>query len=157
MEFTKALGCLGFFALSVLAAEPGGPEGTTGTVLQQMTDLEGLARWPVPAYRTIQFSSYDRRSTTSEAPGWFSNADGFGGEPIPAFLKVLRPPSGDGPGLYLLADVEGPGVIVRGWSAGMDGVLKVWLDPVGPTAPRKESRFGREPGTISWPGVRAAT
>ncbi len=104
-------------------------EVTTGTLLEEMTQLEQLARWPQPAYRTIQFSSYDRRSTTAEAPGWFANADGFGGEPIPAFEKVLRPPQGNQPGLFLLAKVEGPGAIVRGWSAGMAGVLRVYLDP----------------------------
>lgn len=94
-----------------------------------MADLEGLARWPDPAYRTVQFSSYDRRSTTSEAPGWFANADGFGGEPTPGFQKVLRQPGGGQNGLYLLAEAKGPGAIVRGWSAGMEGVLRVYLDP----------------------------
>src|SRR5512140_952833 len=74
------------------SGESSGPIVTTGTLLREMCDLEHLARWPEPAYRTVQFSSYDRRSTTSEAPGWFSNADGFGGEPIPGFLKVLREP-----------------------------------------------------------------
>lgn len=102
---------------------------TTGTLIGEMADLGRLARWPEPAYRTIQFSSYDRRSTTSEAPGWFSNADGFGHEPIPGFLKVLREPRDGQPGLYLVADVSGPGAIVRGWSAGMGGVLRVYLDP----------------------------
>ncbi len=102
---------------------------TTGTLLGEMADLGRLARWPDPAYRTIQFSSYDRRSTTSESPGWLSNADGFGQEPIPNFLKVLRAERDGQPGLYLLADADGPGAIVRGWSAGMGGVLRVYLDP----------------------------
>ncbi len=30
---------------------------TTGTLLEEMIDLDRLARWPEPAYRTIQFSS----------------------------------------------------------------------------------------------------
>ncbi len=102
---------------------------TTGSLLNQMTDYATLARFPEPAYRTIQFSSYDRRSISTETPGWFTNADGFGGEPIPAFLKVLRDAPKDQPGLYLLADVTGPGAIVRGWSAGMGGILRVYLDP----------------------------
>lgn len=113
---------------------------TTGTLLEEMSDLARLAQWPEPAYRTIQFSSYDRRSTTSEAPGWFSNADGFGREPIPGFLKVLREPREGQPGLYLLAEASGPGAIVRGWSAGMGGVLRVVLDPsAGPVAEDKTS------------------
>jgi hypothetical protein len=102
---------------------------TTATLLEEMTDLGRLAQWPKPAYRTLQFSSYDRRSTTSEAPGWFANADGFGGEPIPGFLKVLRPPADGQAGLFLVAEAEGPGAIVRGWSAGMAGILRVYLDP----------------------------
>jgi hypothetical protein len=118
---------------------------TTGTLLEEMPDLGRLARWPDPAYRTIQFSSYDRRSTTSEAPGWFSNADGFGGEPIPGFLKVLREPRDGQPGLYLLAEASGPGAIVRGWSAGMGGVLRVYLDPSG-------DEKGANPGALVWEG-----
>lgn len=114
---------------AILAAEPSPTPVTTGTLLAEMADLGRLARWPDPAYRTVQFSSYDRRSTTSEAPGWFSNADGFGREPIPGFLKVLREPRDGQAGLYLLAEANGPGAIVRGWSAGMGGVLRVYLDP----------------------------
>jgi hypothetical protein len=116
-------------SVSLFVAKAVAETVTTGTLLQEMWDLESLARWPDPSYRTVQFSSYDRRSTTSEAPGWFSNADGFGGEPIPGFLKVLRAAREGQDGLYLLAEANGPGAIVRGWSAGMDGVLRVYLDP----------------------------
>lgn len=126
-----SLGCLATWAY---AAEPN-PAITTGTLLDEMANLEHLARWPDPAYRTIQFSSYDRRSTTSEAPGWFANADGFGEEPIPDFQRVLREPKDNQPGLFLVAQATGPGAIVRGWSAGMDGVLRVHLDPEGVTPP----------------------
>ncbi len=130
-----AVGCLlaGFPQTSALGAAT----VTTGGLLEEMADLGRLARWPEPAYRTIQFSSYDRRSTTSEAPGWFSNADGFGREPIPGFLKVLKEPRDNQPGLYLVAEASGPGAIVRGWSAGMGGTLRVYLDPAadGSTPP----------------------
>ena len=117
---------------------------TTGSLLEEMSNLERLAHWPKPAFRTVQFSSFDRRSTTSEAPGWFSNADGFGREPIPNFQKVLRPPRDGKPGLYLMAETDGPGAIVRGWSAGMEGVLRVWLDP-GPD-------LTNTPGALVWEG-----
>ncbi len=101
---------------------------TTATLLREMADLERLASLPAPAYRTVQFSSFDRRSTNRDAAGWFANDDGFGGEPVPAFLGVLRAPDASGAGLYLLAEVDGPGAIVRGWSAGMGGTLRVFLD-----------------------------
>lgn len=124
----------GFLAVSTFAANSSTPVITTGSLLEEMTDLGRLACWPQPAYRTIQFSSYDRQSTTSESPKWFSNADGFGKEPIPAFAKTLREPLDGQPGLYLLADVTGPGAIARGWSAGMGGVLRVYVDPKGDAA-----------------------
>src|SRR6266498_2054935 len=108
-SLSSAIGIFALIGALSIAAEPGAPVVTTGTLLEEMADLDRLARWPTRSYRTVQFSSYDRRSSTSEAPGWFSNADGFGGEPIPAFLKVLRQPADGQPGLYLLADVPGPG------------------------------------------------
>jgi len=104
---------------------------TTATLLAEMTDLSELARLPAPGYRTIQFSSYDRRSVSPDAEGWFSNSDGFGREPIPGFIKVLREPDENGIGSYLLCEVEGPGAIVRTWSARMAGNLHVYLDAPG--------------------------
>jgi hypothetical protein len=138
MQRTLAIAFLCVLTAGAQAAEPSATAVTTGTILEEMTDLARLARWPDPAYRTVQFSSYDRRSATSEAPGWFSNADGFGGEPVPAFQKVLREPRDGKPGLYLLAEVRGPGAIVRGWSAGMAGVLRVYLDPAASAGDRGE-------------------
>lgn len=101
---------------------------TTGTLIREMYDLKKLAEYPSPAYRTIQFSSYDRRSTFPDAPGWFENADGFGGEPVPGFEKVLKEPGADGTGEYLICDVEGPGAIVRLWTAAINGSIRLYLD-----------------------------
>jgi len=115
-------------ALSRALLAQAGEEITTESLLREMSALERLASWPEPAFRTIQFSSYDRRSKSPDAPGWFANSDGFGGEPIPGFEAVLREPDEQGVGEYLLVDRPGPGAIVRGWSAGMEGVLRVFLD-----------------------------
>jgi hypothetical protein len=103
---------------------------TTGSLYAEMVDLMGLTRLPEPAYRTVQFSSYDRRSNLAGGPGWFANSDGFGNEPIPGFEAVLRAPGGgaDSIGEYLMADVDGPGAIVRLWTAAIDGNLQVFLD-----------------------------
>jgi hypothetical protein len=46
--------------------------------------------------------------------------------------------------LYLMAEVTGPGAIVRGWSAGMGGILKVYLDPPANNAAAE--------GTLVWEG-----
>lgn len=101
---------------------------TTGSLFEEMADLEALARFPEPVYRTLQFSSFDRRSRTPGGPDWFANADGFGGEPVPNFEKVLKEPEGDGPGEYLMADVAGPGAVVRLWTAAISGRVRFYVD-----------------------------
>lgn len=127
------------FALPLVAASscsPGGggsPPVTTGSLYEEMIDLATLSYFPEPAYKTVQFSSYDRRSDLPEGPGWFANSDGFGGEPIPGFLEVLREPGPDSIGAYLMARVEGPGALVRLWTARIDGEVRLYLD--GATEP----------------------
>ena len=101
---------------------------TTGSLLQEMIDLERLAEFPQPSYKTVQFSSFDRRSVVPSQPGWFANSDGFGKEPIPGFEQVLQPPDKDGIGRYLICDVRGPGAIVRLWTARIVGSVQVYLD-----------------------------
>lgn len=101
---------------------------TTGSLYREMVDMVGLAEFPEPAYETVQFSSYDRRSDLPGGPDWFANSDGFGGEPIPGFQEVLQEPGSDSIGKYLMADVEGPGALVRLWTAAIDGTVQLWLD-----------------------------
>ena len=101
---------------------------TTGSLFDEMVDMAGLARFPDPAYRTVQFSSYDHRSRLPGGPDWFANADGFGGEPIPNFEKVLKAPDANGVGEYLVCDVTGPGAIVRLWTAAISGTIRMYLD-----------------------------
>jgi hypothetical protein len=126
----KRLGSVTLFAGLVLiaACRAGGPQVNTGSLFGEMIDLEGLARFPEPAFRTVQFSSTDRRSRVPGGPDWFANADGFGGEPVPNFEAVLKPPEGTVPGEYLMADVAGPGAVVRLWTAAISGRLRVYVD-----------------------------
>ncbi len=101
---------------------------TTGSLFEAMVDMKSLATFPSPTYRTIQFSSYDRRSRLPGGPDWFANSDGFGREPIPNFEKVLREPDAKGVGEYLVADVAGPGAIVRLWTAAIAGQIQMFID-----------------------------
>jgi len=100
----------------------------TGVLLREMVDLRRLAEFPDPAFRTIQFSSYDRLSALPGGPGWFANNDGFGGEETPNFEGVAKEPDEGGIGEYVICDVEGPGAIVRTWSTTMTGSIRLYLD-----------------------------
>ena len=100
----------------------------TGKLLREMTDLARLADLPQPFYKTIQFSSYDRASALPGGPGWFANNDGFGNEASPNFEAVLKEPDAEGIGEYLICDVEGPGAIVRTWTAACTGDIRLFLD-----------------------------
>ena len=104
------------------------PAVTTETLFAEMIDMAGLTYFPEPSYKTVQFSSFDHRSTLPGGPDWFANSDGFGGEPIPNFEDVIREPGEDGVGEYLIADVQGPGAIVRLWTAAINGQVKLFLD-----------------------------
>ncbi len=101
---------------------------TTGSLIEELTDLASLTYFPDPPYKLVQFSSYDRRSVHRLQKDWFSNSDGFGNEPIPGFVDVIKEESKDSDGEYLMAEVKAPGAIVRLWTAGIKGTVKVFLD-----------------------------
>lgn len=101
---------------------------TTGSLLTEMVTLSQLAQFPDPVYKTVQVSSYDRRSVAPYGPGWYANSDGFGGEPIPGYLEVIEEPNEEGVGRYLMADWTGPGALVRTWTAAINGEVIVHLD-----------------------------
>lgn len=102
---------------------------TVRSLIEEMTDMEALTRYPEYNYRVEQLSSYDRRSDLPQGKGWNANSDGFGNEPIPAVNAVLRGPDENGIGEYLLDHIEGPGAIVRMWIAErMGGQIRVFLD-----------------------------
>jgi len=131
MRKTCALTAISTLAAALLAAAPVAAKPrviTTGTLIREMVDLRRAAEFPEPSFQTVQFSSRDRRSRFPSRPGWFANDDGFGGEPLPNFEEVLREPNENGVGEYLICDVEGPGAVVRLWSARIQGNLRVVLD-----------------------------
>ena len=89
-------------------------------LIGRLTDLEGLAVLPQPGETCAQWASYDRASKYDSATGeyvrWEANGDGDG---------LIRK---EGENL-VLAEMEGPGVIWRIWSAmPKEGHIKFYLD-----------------------------
>jgi len=89
-------------------------------LIKRLTDLEHLAVLPSPGEKCQQWSSYDRRSKYDEASGkyidWSANGDGDG---------IIRKENGE----LVFAEMKGPGVIWRIWSAlAKDGHVKIYLD-----------------------------
>lgn len=96
------------------------PPVTTRSLLAEMTDLDALAEFPHPPYACCQFSSYDRASTTPDDPEtWFANAD---------VNQYLRVEEHAGRKEWVMMDADGPGAIVRIWSANPAGTLRIYLD-----------------------------
>ena len=150
-RLTVFLACL-FVTFGLISCPTPSPEReaiTTEDLFKEMIDMSGLTYFPDPPYRTVQFSSFDHRSTLPGGPDWFANSDGFGGEPIPNFEEVIQEPGEDGIGEYLIADVHGPGAIVRLWTARINGQIKLFsddqVDPVydGPAQDFFQKTFDR--------------
>jgi hypothetical protein len=101
---------------------------TTGSLFEEMIDLERLSSIPDPYYSMVQYSSYDHRSILPGGPEWWANSDGFGGEPEPNFEEVISYDPESGLGEFVVADVEGPGAIVRLWTAAINGEVNMYID-----------------------------
>ncbi|MHC4570048.1 MAG: hypothetical protein ACYTE3_30360, partial [Planctomycetota bacterium] len=89
-------------------------------LVNRLTDLEHLATLPPPGEKCQQWSSYDRRSKYDELSGkyinWAANGDGTG---------IIRKDGDD----LVFAEMEGPGVIWRIWSAlAKAGHVRIYLD-----------------------------
>ncbi len=94
------------------------------SLLDEMADLRRLAEFPDPAYTCKQFSSYDRKSTdpsVQTTDNWFANRDAG---------QFIRQETNGGRTEYVMMDAEGPGAIVRVWSANADGggIVRIYLD-----------------------------
>lgn len=93
---------------------------TVDSLLDDMVNLRRLTKLPDPAYTTKQFSSYDRASKSfSDYAGWFANGDAG---------QYLRVEDKAGRKEHVMMDAEGPGAIVRIWSANPAGVLRIYID-----------------------------
>ncbi len=122
------IGSTGFILFLGLSSAAFSTPITTDSLIDEMADMQHLTSFPAPKYQMLQFSSYDRRSSVPGGENWFANSDGFGKEPIPNFEEVIKAPEGGQPGQYLMCDVEGPGAIVRLFTADIKGTVRVFLD-----------------------------
>jgi hypothetical protein len=103
------------------------PAVTLTSLLEELVDRDRLARWPEPAYRTLQASSHDRRSVAPDQPGWFANMDRS---------WFVRVDERDGRREHVMLDTRGPGALVRFWGTWhgprgtefSNGTLRVYLD-----------------------------
>jgi hypothetical protein len=122
----RALGGIGAsLACGGMLPSGQGPAVTLESLLTEMTDRDRLARYPVPRYRCLESSSYDRRSVAPDKPGWFANND---------WSNFIRSENRDGRTEWVMMDAEGPGAIVRMWMGapdpkkGPNGTIRIYLD-----------------------------
>ena len=101
---------------------PLAPPVTTASILREAT-LANLAR---PQRFTLgQDSSYDRRSKERGTDDWFANDD---------WGHYLREEENGGRQEWVMADLKGPGALVRQWTANPQGTVRYYFD--GETEPR---------------------
>ncbi len=102
-------------------AQGGEPEELSYVnLVRRLTDMEYLATLPQPGEQCAQWSSWDRRSQYDAASdryvSWDANGDGDG---------IIRKEGNES----VFAEIEGPGVIWRIWSAlAKEGHVKITLD-----------------------------
>lgn len=80
---------------------------TFETLMQEMTDLDRVARFPDTEYLSLQASSYNRASVAPDKPGWFADGDG---------ISWIREEFNGGKKEYVIMEHDGPGCITRMWT-----------------------------------------
>lgn len=90
------------------------------SLLREMIDRKAIAQLPEPWFTCSQASSYDRKSTgASDAETWFANGDAS---------QYIREEVNGGRTEWVMMDADGPGAVVRIWSANPKGTLRIYLD-----------------------------
>ncbi|HRF59523.1 MAG TPA: DUF2961 domain-containing protein [Fimbriimonadaceae bacterium] len=105
------------------------PVVSVRTLLREMIRLDHLTQRPNPVYSAAQASSYDRASVDPNT-NWFANAD---------YGQYIRDESRDGRVEHVMADLIGPGAVMRFWSANPNGVVRFYFD--GESTPRIEAKL----------------
>jgi hypothetical protein len=121
MMKTPAIGFALFAATCAHAAE----SVSVRTLLPQMWDMRYLARPPKPAFTAAQASSYDRASNPGPKSDPMANGDAG---------QFLRTETVSGRTEQVMADLKGPGAVVRVWSANPQGTIRFYFD--GEATPR---------------------
>ncbi|MCH7870948.1 MAG: hypothetical protein IID33_04540 [Planctomycetes bacterium] len=106
-------------AVACLPLQALAEEYDQAALLRRMIDLDRLADPPPPGEITGMFSSYDRKSRIDQAGNqvdWDANAD-WG-----QFIRT------EDDGWSVMAEMDGPGVITRIWSANPSGRIRFILD-----------------------------
>lgn len=80
---------------------------TIRSLAEEMIDPDARARFPEPAYESLQASSYNRESVARGKPGWFADSDGVG---------FLRTEQRKGDTEWVVMEHSGPGCITRIWT-----------------------------------------
>jgi hypothetical protein len=108
------------------------------TLVGEMGRLDHLARLPAAPFTSRQATSFDRRSRSpADGDAWFANDD-FVTDTKANLVRVDETPAGR---RYVLLDVDGPGAVVRLWTATPTGTLRIYVD--GDPAPALEAPMGR--------------
>ena len=120
---------------------------TLDSLLERMVNLDWLFQPPGPGEKQSQFSSFDRKSrvVNGEKIDWFANLDAgnyYGEQVVPGGRE------------YLMAELQGPGMIVRIWSANpgldhfriyLDGESQPVVDESGETLLSGNGNFFKQP------------
>mgnify|MGYP005837807537 CR=1 FL=1 len=130
---------LGMLVFAMAAVPASAKDVTMASLLDDMGSMRSLAEFPDPPYTCKQFSSYDRASK-SPKEDWFANND---------FAQYLRVEDKAGRKEYVMMDADGPGAIVRIWSANPQGTLRIYIDGADTPAveaPMQDLLGGKVPG-----------
>lgn len=96
---------------------------SVASLLGEILDRDRMAKYPSPEYTCKQFSSYDRASTGADnSETWFANGDAG------KFLRVEKNEAFEGGEEFVMMEAEGPGAIVRFWSANPTGTVRFYID-----------------------------
>ena len=125
-----------------------GPAITFTSLLHEMSNHEALTRFPDPAFKLFQSSSWDRsEKSAQDKKTWFANKD---------YNYYIRMDSSRGRKEYVIMDAKGPGAITRWWIPQekllSHRIIRVYLDenPVPVIEENYESLINGQ-SFVKWP------